>query len=685
MQALRSCAGACLLVLPLAGCGGEPAVVELPGEPAPLVPRELFWPPERWSDLRLSPDGATLAMLVESDGPVELRWLDLEGGEAPQSVELPGAGEMELEAWSGDALVVARRNPEGERRLYAVSSPSLVRPLTPEGAPARLLGVGADGAAVVGIGEPGEGWLDPHRVDPASGDRDHLLDNERFVDFGIDRDGDLRLAIEATRAGRPRMLQRSEEGGWADLTLEAAEQVDAVTLIDLGGHGEIARLWLRREGGGGAIVAWRLTSGETDVLFDGGAAAIAGWTVDPVGGRLQAVATEDPAAGVGALRWHLLDPAVAEPLRQLTDSRLTASPLPASQWSASAAATIEQLERSADDEIWVASVRQAGKRSLVRLDRPTGERTVLLEAVVADGAPRLHRATLDGEGASLRLDWSLPPEMDPNGDGRPAKPLPAVVLLASGPWPADDLDFATLTPWLVNRGYAVVRLTLPASGGVGERAASPAAALAAAARWAVDQGVADEERVAALGGGYGGYPVLAALGAEPRLLACAATAGAPPDLSAWVAELPRDEGAALERLRGELGDPDTRDGRERLEKLSPLATAAAVERPVLVVRGEDDRRAGGAPTRRWAEAATSAGAAVSYAVVPGEASGWQRTESHVAFAALVETFLGDCLGGRVEPLATDTLAAVDIEIGREHLASLPTGGAVTAGASRGSS
>jgi len=62
---------------------------------------------------------------------------------------------------------------------------------------------------------------------------------------------------------------------------------------------------------------------------------------------------------------------------------------------------------------------------------------------------------------------------------------------------------------------------------------------------------------------------------------------------------------------------------------------------------------------------------VTYVLFPDEGPGFSRPENRKAFNAVTEAFLGDCLGGRVEPIGDD-LAGSSLQVpeGAAHVPGL---------------
>src|SRR5690606_7097761 len=91
--------------------------------------------------------------------------------------------------------------------------------------------------------------------------------------------------------------------------------------------------------------------------------------------------------------------------------------------------------------------------------------------------------------------------------------LPLVLLVHGGPWARDSWGYNSLHQWLANRGYAVLSVNFRGSTGFGkdflnagnrEWAGKMHDDLIDAVNWAVDKGIADKDRIAIMGGSYGG-------------------------------------------------------------------------------------------------------------------------------------------------------------------------------------
>ena len=119
------------------------------------------------------------------------------------------------------------------------------------------------------------------------------------------------------------------------------------------------------------------------------------------------------------------------------------------------------------------------------------------------------------DGLDLVSYLSFPPWSDGNEDGRPAQPVPLVMLVHGGP--SDEraqYGYGPFLHWLTNRGYGVLYVNYRGSPGFGkafvngqrmEWGGKMHEDLLDQVEWAIAQGITTRDKVAILGGSYGGY------------------------------------------------------------------------------------------------------------------------------------------------------------------------------------
>jgi dipeptidyl aminopeptidase/acylaminoacyl peptidase len=221
----------------------------------------------------------------------------------------------------------------------------------------------------------------------------------------------------------------------------------------------------------------------------------------------------------------------------------------------------------------------------------------------------------------------------------------------------DTWGYNPYVQWLTNRGYAVLQPNFRGSSGYGkahlnagdrEWAGAMHTDLLDAKDWLVAQGVADPQRVAIMGGSYGGYATLATLAFAPDAFACGVDIVGPSNLNTLLASIPPYWETMRATFTQRMGDTE-----EFLTANSPLTRADAIRAPLLIGQGANDPRVKIAESDQIVAAMRRNGQPVTYVVFDDEGHGFARPENAKRFNAAVERFLADNLGGRAEPARPD--------------------------------
>ncbi|MEQ1491807.1 MAG: prolyl oligopeptidase family serine peptidase, partial [Terricaulis sp.] len=259
------------------------------------------------------------------------------------------------------------------------------------------------------------------------------------------------------------------------------------------------------------------------------------------------------------------------------------------------------------------------------------------------------------DGTTLVSYLTLPGGSDANGDARPEQPLPLVLVPHDGPWARDSYGFDAMHQWLANRGYAVLSVNFRGSAGFGKAFLNAGNRewggriqddLADAAQWAVVQHVAEEGRIAIVGAGFGGYSVLSGLAYTPDQYRCGASFAAPSNLFSMLDLSPAWQ---RDQLYQRVADARTEAGRQLLRVRSPVFHAGRIRSPLLLAYGARDPLFARGETDQVAQAVRLRGR-LTYLVFPEEGRTLVRSQNRLSYLAVLEHFLGDCLGGRVEPV-----------------------------------
>ncbi len=277
------------------------------------------------------------------------------------------------------------------------------------------------------------------------------------------------------------------------------------------------------------------------------------------------------------------------------------------------AGLLTQLARTfPDNDVSLTSFSRDGKRAVlfVRGDRNPGEfflfHTDKLQAeFLAATRPQLDKDRLSPmrpveiparDGLSLHGLLTTPQQAD--------QPLPLIVNVHGGPFGiADYWGFNPEAQFFAHHGYATLQVNFRGSGNRGEdfvrkgwRQWGQAMQndVTDATRWAIEQDIADPERICIMGGSYGGYATLMGLITAPELYQCGIGIVGVYDL-VWFRE-----GDGSDFSRGT--DRASRMGFERfmsshvaasadgLEAHSPVHLADRVEDEVFIVHGGSDVR-----------------------------------------------------------------------------------------------
>ncbi|RIK70984.1 MAG: hypothetical protein DCC67_20520 [Planctomycetota bacterium] len=335
-------------------------------------------------------------------------------------------------------------------------------------------------------------------------------------------------------------------------------------------------------------------------------------------------------------------------------------------------ATVEDGEllvtsRTLDDQQWTcAYLLDNGPVKFYRYDRANQKAHFLFNSRDdLDGYPlvNMHAPIIDArDGKKLVCYLSLPKGSDPDGDGKPDKPVPMVLNVHGGPWARDEWGYDAEHQWLANRGYAVLAVNYRGSTGFGKSFVNAANGewsrkmhedLIDAVNWAVKNGVAQQDKVAIMGGSYGGYATLVGLTFTPDVFACGVDIVGPSSLVTLLQNVPPYWAPFMPVMKIRVGDVDTEEGRQALLERSPLTLVDKIKKPLLIGQGANDPRVTQLEADQIVEAMQARNIPVTYVLYPDEGHGFALQQNRMSFNAVAEAFLAEHLGGRFEPVGDD--------------------------------
>ena len=644
----------------------------------PMIPRDhLFGNPSRAGG-KISPDGKWVSWMAPWEGVMNVFMAPADDENAVR--RLTSAKDRPIPAyfWAPDGQTILYiRDKDGDENflLYQVDLEGRTEKcLTPfDNTRVQLAGASDTirDKLLIGINNRDPRFHDIHLLDLNNGELELIYENNAFSSFLADDSLTLRWAMQQNAAGGTDMFE-FVDGVVAEIPRESTGLDDAMTTGMAGYTNDGKTLyWLDSRGRDtAALYAENTETGERTLIAEHDKADIGGTMRDTKTGVVQAW-----SATYLRTEHHPIDPEIGAALAWLRE-RLDGD--------------FGVQSRTDDDRKWL--IWNDPLTSPIRALLYDRDAETLTEFYVSrpelEGAPLqpMHaREITSRDGLVLTAFLTLPPACDSHGDGIPDAPVPLVLDVHGGPWARDGYGFNRTHQWFANRGYAVLSVNFRGSTGFGksfitagnrEWSGKMHDDLLDAVAWAVDAGIAEADKVAIMGGSYGGYATLVGLTFTPEVFACGVDIVGPSNLETLLDTIPPYWEPLVKQFHERMGDPSTEEGRAFLKSISPLYKAHEITRPLLIGQGANDPRVKQAESDQIVEAMERDGVPVTYVLFPDEGHGFARPENSIAFYAITENFLAETLGGRAEPVG-DVLAASTAEIraGAEYVKGLDKAGA----------
>ena len=619
----------------------------------PLIPRKVLLGNPNRLDPKLSPNGKSLAWLASVDGVMNIWAAPTDAiGEARPITNTIGRP-IVWHNWTADGRwLLFKKDINGDENYNVhIVDPitSELRNLTPfPKVAAQVTVVSRDlpGRIIVGLNDRDPHWHDVWEIELETGKRTLIYENSERIGW-----------VHCDWKGRPRLARRSnpQQGGyevlrfvnghfepWRHIPFEDSMSTWIGGFNRAGTHFAMASSIGRDMA---ALLRVDADTGEEHVLAEHPDADITHYLMDPRSGEVTAAAA-DP----GRLTWMTLDSATG--------------------------AVFERLRaRVPDGDFVISSESDDNNRRIAALWTPQTAITYYLVDHGADAIMELFSARPDlksyrlspmqaphissRDGLMLPSYLTLPP--NETGPG-PKTPLPMVLFVHGGPWSRDVYGYNRAHQWLANRGYAVLSVNYRASSGFGkaflnagnkEHAGKIHDDLIDGVEWAIGEGIALRDKVAIMGGSYGGYSAFVGATFTPDVFCCAIPIVGITDLVTLMQNRPPYWADFMDQFARRYADVNTEEGRAFLRSRSPLYKANAIKKPMLIGHGANDIRCTQAQSDLIVAAMKEKGVPVTYVVFPDEGHGFARPENNIAFNAIAEIFLARHLGGRAEPVGLD--------------------------------
>ncbi|TDI47183.1 MAG: S9 family peptidase [Acidobacteria bacterium] len=661
------------LVLVLAGLGVLVACAPAEIETPELIARaDLFGTPDR-AGVQISPDGKHLSYLAALDDVDVLNiWIaPTDALDRARPITHADSRPIRRYFWAYDNKhIVYLQDKAGDEnwRAYSIDITTGEEiDLTPmDGIQAQIQAVSerVPGEILLGINDRDARLHDIYRIDLTTGERTLVVENPGYVGFLADADYNVRLGMRMTDSGGMEIMAY-QAGQW-ELFSEIPQE-DSLTTQPIGfdESGDTLYMLDSRGRNTSALMAVNLETRDAEVIYANDRADVSQAMIHPTKRTVQAVAST-----VERLEWKILDESIQADLDYLATV---------------ADGEIEVTNRTLDDTRWIVGYELSDQPySYYLYDREAKHATYLFgnRAALEDKTlAKMHSLTLKSrDGMDLISYLTLPVETDADGDGRPKEPIPMVLFVHGGPWGRDNYGYSSFHQWGANRGYAVLSVNFRGSTGLGKAFTNAGDMewsgkmhddLIDAVDWAIAEGIAIEDRIAIMGGSYGGYATLVGLTFTPDKFACGVDIVGPSNLITLLDSIPPYWEPMKKLFTSRVGDPDTEEGHTILVNASPLTHVDKITKPLLIGQGANDPRVKQAESDQIVDAMNAKNIPVTYVLYPDEGHGFARPENMLSFVSVAETFLGDCLGGRVEPFGTDLEgSSITVPSGIEHIRGL---------------
>nr|ABP46862.1 peptidase S9, prolyl oligopeptidase active site domain protein [Mycolicibacterium gilvum PYR-GCK] len=620
-----------------------------------LIPVEdLFNPPTR-AAAKISPDGTRMAFLAPSNNRLNV-WvenLDPESGGLRRVTDDDNRSVLHFE-WTDDPrwlIYLQDTNGDENWHVHRVDLDDPEAPavdLTPfPGAMALPVREVKNGRTTVMVNNRDATLLDIHELDIATGDLTLIAKNPGHVNGWLSSDdGDL-FATALTADGDLELSRwdRDDEALRPIIRFDGTDYPIGIHPLVLTPDGTGVWLGFNRGTDRTRLVHVDLATGEeTDVdshpTFD----------VDPraaVSPLLPAPLIQDRRTGeLLGVRYY----GERQTIRAL-DSRF--------------GDILANLEKLSDGDLGNLSSDENGVRWIVGFnhdrdpgatylyDHSTGESRLLFRPLPqldpSQLAPMRPVTITARDGLPLQSYLTLPVGVE-------AKSLPLVLVVHGGPWFRDSWGFDGHVQLLANRGYAVLQVNFRGSTGfgkaflkaaIGEFAGKMHDDLIDGVNWAVEQGYADPDRVAILGGSYGGYAALVGVTFTPDVFAAAVDYVGISNLANFMRTLPPIARPQLaNNWHAYVGDPDDPEQLADMMARSPITKVDQIRTPLFVIQGANDVRVVQAESDNLVNALRDRGVEVDYLIQTDEGHGAVNAENTIEMWEAVVRFFARHIGGR---------------------------------------
>ena len=637
----------------------------------PIIDREIFFDNPEISGAQLSPDKKYISFIKPYKGTRNI-WVKkiAEDFELAKPVTADTTRPIPGYFWSRDGryiLFVQDRGGNENFHVYALNpdtsalEPNTIpeaRNLTSiEGVKAMIYAVPRSNPDIiyVGLNDRDPAWHDLYSVQISTGARKLIKENtERVTNWIFDLEDNLKMATRSTNEGGTELLLVTDEGFRSVYECNNEE-----TCYIFRYHKDREHVYLVTNKGDHDLSQFTLFNPET--------LAIEVVEADPeeevdFGGAYFSEVTKEIIAttyNAAKQRIYFKDKSYEEDYNWLKEQ------LPGLELSFGSTTQDEQLwliHTKSDVDPGATYLFDREAKTLVFQYKP---RPKLPTEYLAERKPVRYQSV---DGMEIPAYLTIPKGVEP-------KNLPALLIVHGGPWARDYWGYDSWAQFWANRGYVVLQPNFRGSTGFGKQFLNAGNGewgqkmqddVTWGAKYLIEQGIADPERIGIMGASYGGYATLAGLAFTPNTYAAGVSVVGPSNIITLLDSIPPYWESVRKLFHKRMGNPTTPEGKAKMQAQSPLFSADKIKQPLMVVQGANDPRVKKAESDQIVVAMRKLGLPVEYLVAPDEGHGFSKPTNNMAFIAAAEKFFAKHLQGRFEealrPDIAERLKEITVDI-----------------------
>ncbi len=618
-----------------------------------LIPRQvLFGNPDKVS-VSLSPNAEYISYVAPSNGVLNI-WVALKSDiAAAKPITDDNTRGIRTYVWAYDndhILYMLDSNGDENFRVYSKNiKNNVTKLLTPEKGVRAYVSQASykfPNEILISTNERDNKYFDVYRYNLVTGSKELVFQNTQYDQVIIDDDLQIRFATLINDNGDTEYFkfENDKMQPYMEVSLEDSSNTG---IYGFDKTGMILYLADSRGRDTAALKSIDLKTGQSSIIAEDSKSDISIFTSHPTENTIQVISTNYEKE-----KYTILDKTIEADMAYL--------------------ATLGDGEiiinsRSLDDKYWIVVIAAAdAPYKYYQYDRVNKKAKFLFtnnQALERYKLAKMHPVIIKSrDGLDLVSYITFPANVKLNDQLQPQQPLPTVLYVHGGPWTRDYWGYNAAHQWLANRGYVVLSVNYRASTGFGKNFANAGNRewgkkmqddLTDSVEWLIANKISIADKVAIMGGSYGGYAVLEGLTTTPDLFACGVDIVGPSNLVTLLENIPPYWTPFINAAKKQIGPWNTEEEKQALLQISPLTFADRIKKPLLIAQGAHDPRVKQQESDQIVAVMREKNIPVLYALYEDEGHGFVRPQNKISFYALTEQFLAKILGGKTESIGKD--------------------------------